>query len=291
MLLACTDIVYHCCIFTLTIHCWLKKEDISKLANDLVIQTDKEVWIKAIKYALLLSATGVAGLLTRIVLVCHPKFQKPKNDKLFRKIWVITRTVFESPSTDLIPASAVLYLSFYCLLIMTCRYRLSEIHRSLSKPESTTLSIIHDDLQNLCELFESFEDTLSLLPFIIFCRNFALVPFLVIYIREYAVNYHSTILQTCLNYLWMFAIPLCVNHGRGVIWKECNKVEKLLLQKERGRGSNDFTLMYWPAVRQIKYLGKIRLTAWQLFDIDKTLVLTFMANVMTFSVLFIQLTK
>ena len=156
---------------------------------------------------------------------------------------------------------------------------------------SHNLSTVSFILEDICESFEEFDHLFSLLPFMTFTTTFATGSItLVIVMNVNTLGKGISVISLLLSNVFVTYNLFYIHRTRHELSTECNRIRKQLLGIER-TGEKIPNLLSISLFSLLDKLSSVQLTAWSFFTLDKSLLLTYVANVMTFMTLFIQMTS
>lgn len=141
-------------------------------------------------------------------------------------------------------------------------------------------------LEGVLESMSEFDNIFSLSPLLSLTDIFVSTSVMVVNVsREVNTANITSLMRFVYNIVWMFGVVLFIHRKQESLMKESQQVRKVILtQKPPCILSASF-------ISQLDSFSSMKMTAWSLFPLDKSLILSFAASVMTFTVLFLQLSS
>ena len=217
-----------------------------------------------------LHTLGVPGLRSTYFIYSHP-------------VTVSFETILENLSQSFIITSLAVYLAFFKLVyIFVCR-QLFSIDKYLKKSQTADLIQVCDCLCNTITVMKKFDKIFSLVPLIWFSYLFAYASDQAMLIRWmksptiliFTVSFLIEFLSVCLAVLFM-------SSQRNSLHQETIKVERHLLNVKGD------SFIKSRVMANLESISSFKMTAWNMFYLEKSLLLSYIGTVMTFSILFIE---
>ena len=208
--------------------------------------------------------------------------------------WVrnIRNFIFDFQTFDVAIFTSLAYLIFYEVLRCYALFNLSRIQRYMSKDKPThNLNTVGFILEDTCESFEEFDGLFSLLPFMTFTTTFATgLITLVIIMNVNTLGKGISVISLLFSNFFVTYNLFYIHRTKHELSRECNRIRKQLLGIERA-GEQIPRLLSISLFSLLDKLSSVQLTAWSFFTLDRSLLLTYVSNVMTFMTLFLQITS
>ena len=217
-----------------------------------------------------LHSLGVVGSRSSYIIYTHP-------------VAIAFETILENLSQCFVITSLAVYLVFFKLVnIFVCR-KLFNIGKCLEKSQTADLIQVCDSLCNTITVMNKFDKIFSLMPLIWFSYLFAYASDHVMMIRSmtnpkvliFALSFFIEFLSICLAVLFM-------SSQRNSLLQETTKIERHLLNVK-----GDLFIKS-RVMANLESISSFKVTAWNMFYLEKSLLLSFIGTVLTFSILFIE---
>lgn len=270
----------------LTIHYWNQRRRIRLFTRRLLLSLDVITAGNVTQNALWGSMFGILSWLFRFTLVSIRR----KNRLIWR--WnslndtcvTIMTTLLEIPSFDLVVPTLIVYIIFFQLLLCYSNTILRRVQVHMKTSVNPDFVRMHDMLEGVLESMREFDNIFSLLLLLSLTDVFVSTSVMVINVsREVNTANITALIKFVINIVWMLGVVLFIHRKQESLVKESQQVRKVILtQKPPCILSASF-------VSQLDSFSSMKMTAWSLFPLDKSLILSFVASVMTFTVLFLQL--
>ena len=192
---------------------------------------------------------------------------------------------------DIFACYVVIYLLFVLLLKKYIINGLIRLQDNLAEP-SKEMDCIHiqHQLEKMLQNNREFEEIFSLLPFLWVLYNFISAS-----ATFYAPVWPPMRTVSNLRYVFVFnnfcvfAMILFVCHTRKSVKEAINKTRSLFVINRNLTNNSCETVT--AIHRNMDILSALQFTAWDIFSLEKAVILSFTGTVMTFTVLFIKLSK
>lgn len=187
----------------------------------------------------------------------------------------------------------VLYPAFYITVMkILVDYELKLLHRMKDKILSGTSRPLNlmKELHAMVEMNREFEYLFNIIPFVQFGIIFITIPAAVVEIRH---GGNLAMIQSVYfgieNASFFLFISLLVYHACRSKDRVSESVASIIELIHERHLNQLYTHGYHTLNNTLKSYAKLSFTGWYLFNIDRSVVLTFLSSIVTFSVLLIQL--
>ena len=187
---------------------------------------------------------------------------------------------------DLIFWSVVTYFIFLNLLKVVCVHVLRKVKEQLMSIEDSDCEVVLNHLARVWKYIVEFDKIFSLLPFLWILYNFIAAS--ATFNRPPDKVLRMKLLFLFNNVCVMFMV-VYIPRIRDILRKEASEITNLLSFKYNLLNHEPRTLLsiHW----HLNNISCMKMTAWKFFPFERSLILSFTATVMTFTVLFLKLTK
>ena len=186
--------------------------------------------------------------------------------------------------------SASLFL-YFLMFYMRYRFILGKIRCCLTHVETRLTQLSFDALiERLGVIWiiqEEFEELFAFIPFLLLTTYFFAMaghiywfkPDARIFTVKYQVN--VTIL-VCMETICLFIMIALIDKFQGRIKSETEKVVSLIRRRQK---LSNLSLLF---IKELRMITSAPVTAWTFCTLDKSLILSYLSSLLTFTVLFIQ---
>ena len=211
---------------------------------------------------------------------------------LYEHVWGILKKTLMSSPTEL-NAYIFFYPFFYITVLKIFSYH--ELRQLQQLNQNLTIIIpfkVMKNIKALSQMRSELEHLFNVVPFFLFGVFFFIIPEAIISIARYDAKFddsRSIFLTIHISYLIVVAILLLrqVCNSRDRVRDMVTQLIEIIHQTHATRlNTNDYLAL----TDALKSYADFSFTGWYLFRIDRSLVLTFVSSIITFSVLLIQLT-
>lgn len=190
----------------------------------------------------------------------------------------------------------LLYPLFYTIMVdLFSDYEVHALHQMTQQVTSTVASDqlkLMSDLKNLKATRDKFEQLFSIIPFIMFAFAFLTIPFTITDMARKASFGFSTlvnvyyIIENICNALVIILVMYVSCNSRE---KVRNVIENMIETIQKRDICYPLSSSSQVVIESLKSYADFSFTGWYLFKIDRSLILTFLSALISFSVLLLQL--
>ena len=263
---------------------------VKRLFSSLNSHQSNSLCTKAIR----LSTVGVLCYLQRCVFITWGRW---KSGKLVLSIalkdWIrnIHNFIFDFQIFDVAMFTSLVYLIFYEVVRCYALFNLSRVQRYMSKENlNHNLNTVRFILEDICQYFEEFDHLFSLLPFMTFTTTFVAGSITVVILKNDNLGRDISLFSLLLSNVLVTYNLFYIHRTRHELSTECNRIRKQLVAIER-TGKETPHMLSFSLFSLLDKLSSVQMTAWSFFTLDRSLLLAYVANVMTFTTLFLQITS
>lgn len=272
----------------LTIHYWNQRQRIRLFVRRLFLPLDVITAGNVTQHALWASMFGILSWLFRLILVSirRKKHFIWRRNSLKDTCVTIIMILLEIPSFDLVFPSLIVYIIFFQLLWYYSNTILRRIQVYMRISVNPDFVKIHDMLEGVLKSISEFDNIFSLILLLSLTDIFASTAVMVVNISR-EVNYANitSLIKFVINIVWMLGVVLFIHRKQESLIKESQQVRKVILTQKPS------CILSASFISQLDSFPSAKMTVWSLFPLDKSLILSFIASVMTFTVLFLQLSS
>jgi len=296
-----SDTIWLLEVSSVTTFLFIKRKKIVELAEPLFDSLDFLSKNKLTKQSLYFSLAGVVYLTVNGMLFYVDRLVENKNP-LYRTGTVIL-SLLESPSNDVVMSACSVYFIFLRLLYVHSKIVLFHVQRklvmlpvkrSLVRMESgQRLDSSYDNLYKVVsqsvDSMKEFDRTFSFLPFITIMKNFLNASYIVIsLLRGTTVRLIAICINNVVHNTILILIITYLTRQRVHLENKSLMIRTAILEDKQSQREAPVLLSL--LIESIKEMYSFQMTGWEMFALHKSLILAFMANVISFTVLFVQLT-
>ena len=266
-----------------------KKKSIVKLTQEIYQMLPVDSQSKVTRIALVMMMIDVGHLLFRVTVSdCLNCLSQKQGTLLFTWIYKIIEAL---PRTSIVTGCCV-YASFLYMLYTLINNQFQLIQSYLRKVKKPNLLVINNALHKLLDFLKEFDANFSFLPFIWFSNTFWFTSINVIIMSSDNLTLNSRIsfvLVFVAENVATFSIIILLSRLRMKLEKHSDTTAQMLAAADCQSLHGCFLRISIKTI--LDSIASFRMTAFSLFHLDLSLVLSLAGNLLTFTVLFIQLTK
>jgi hypothetical protein len=266
----------------------IRRNKLIRFAKQCFRCLDEESSIKLRKLALILSLIAlifVALEFIAIVFVTTGKWVEHS----YLEMFLIVNQILNYVTQDTVVVSATVYLCFFSLVMSGSNVCLKGMHQYLLLEKNPKLDRLHDIICSVSDSLQDFNDLFSVLPFLWLTNNFSAASAMVLYFLEDNVgsirNYLFSMIFT-VNNLYVIITLIIVSVKQKQLEKLSTEIQRLLAKTQTSE-----PVLLSSIISSLQSMSSTRMTVWPVFPLDTSLILSFMSNLMTFTVMFITLTR
>ena len=284
------DILWFIIVMWITLFFLLRRKKLIRFARQNFRCLDEESAIKLTKLVFILSLNALIFLVfastgTTVFIISIERMK----DSYLEMCFIITKAFLNSITHDVVFVSATVYLCFFSLVMVRSNICLKGMHQYLLQDKNPKLDRLHDITCSVSDSLQDFNDLFSVLPFLWLTNNFSAASTVVLtFLEDYVGsigNYVYTIIFTVNNlYVIMTLTIVCVKQKQ--LEKLSTEVQRLLAKTQTSE-----PVLLSSIISSLQSISSTRMTVWTFFPLETSLILSFMSNLMTFTVMFITLTR
>ena len=145
---------------------------------------------------------------------------------------------------------------------------------------------VYYNFRTIQESAEEFDELFSMLPFTWLLYTFCATSLVVLDVANREVD---DLIMYFFNNLCVLFVVIHASKLGQLFGKQTTIIEETLVTTDRSPSSTFF--MTHKIMTQLQSISNVKMTAWFFFCIDRSLIMSFIASVMTFTVLFLELTN
>ena len=267
-----------------------KKKCIVKLTQEIYKVLPVDSQSKVTRIALVMMMIDVGYLLFRVTVSDSLNYSSQEQDTLLFSTWIY-KIIQAFPGTSIVTGCCV-YASFLYMLYTLTSNQFQLIQSYLSKVKKPNLLVINDALHKILDFLKEFDANFSFLPFMWFSNTFWFTSINVIIMSSDNLTLNSRISFTLVfvaENVATFSIIILLSRLRMKLEKHSDTTAQMLAAADCQSLHGCFLRISIKTI--LDSIASFRMTAFSLFHLDLSLVLSLAGNLLTFTVLFIQLTK
>ena len=272
-----------CVFLPTTIFFVVRRKKIIKFVKEVQLQSKEQ---KSLNKSALLAAVLITTYIifqgTLDVLVFLGEFDSST------KAWLLVRHCFRRLTSDPVVSPLVIYFIFLRMTYHRVRNDLDSIREGINSNgmSFSDATNIHTRLTSTLNHLEEFDAIFSFLPFLWLTFNFTHAVVITIFyiLAEFkTANYY---LFFGMNNLVVIALVIYMTHSRckrqSVIL--ANDIQHRIVTDNTGQAS--YPLLASSIVSLTRSISSFHMTAYSFFTLEKSIILSFLSNVTTFTVMF-----
>jgi hypothetical protein len=260
-----------------------KRKEIVLLSWKLFRVLDRKYQTKVIRRSLLLALLAFGYNILVIVLKNINVVIKGQNFGI-----TFYNTILESFSAVYVVTGCFLYLSFCKLLDLNIMHNLFSVKKYLLKSNTSNMVYVDKVLDITLRNMEKFDDMFNLLPFVWLSQNFAFASSAVLTFLTDSETGYLYIAFFLLENATMVSVVCFLSKKKKDVKKEIYLIRRMLSVKTVNTAMG---FVINSINRNLESIASFKMTAWPHFFLDYSLIFSFLGSVLTFTVLFVQLTQ
>ena len=271
-----------CVFLPTTIFFVVRRKRIIQFVKKVQLQSKEQGFNKSALLAAILVTTYIVFQGTLDVLVFLGEFDSST------KPWLLVQHCFRRLTSDPVVSPLVIYFIFLRMTYHRVRNDLDSIRDGISSNgmSFSDAKNIHTRLTSTLNHLEKFDEIFSFLPFLWLTFNFTHAVVITIFyiLAEFkTANYY---LFFGINNLAVIALVIYMTHS------QCRRLSVILVNDIQHRivtdntGQASYPLLANSIVSLTQSISSFHMTAYSFFTLEKSIILSFLSNVTTFTVMF-----
>jgi hypothetical protein len=263
-----------------------KRKSIIVLFKRMFLSLPNQAKNKVVKYSLRTCFSILVYLVGILILRLFATVARKRSS------WIeIIEVVVDAPSETFIVISSLTYVSHSNLLYCYISSKLISLRKYISKDRDVCdLLVINESLHSIMVCLTEFDSIFNILPFIWLVINFTFASSNVtLFITdEEQVGYIFTAIFMSENIAVLFVVLFLMCKKRTVM-HEIDLMRHKLTFLDSDNQSGSFVIN--SIERYMESISSFKMSAFYIYEIDGPMFLSFVGAVLTFTVLFVQLTQ
>lgn len=275
---------------SVTLLALIKKKDIISLTNQLVEAGNIKTVVDAERAAIAIAFWGMFCTTIRILIpICYGSLQMHVGAQLI--LLKVGEEVLRNFTSNTVIVCSMGYLTFYQLLANHLIFTIKKVRCYVSFSNFVDCMYVLQMVDYTKDTMKRFDEVFSLIPFMALFSSFCSATRTVIRVshgrEEDIIN---DISEFVMSNMCLVIALFYIHYKQDCIARDAELLKKEIVLKSR-KGKRTHSLLSSSLISGLDAMSSIKMTAWSVFDLDKKLVFGFSAQVVQFTVLFIQLTS
>ena len=183
-------------------------------------------------------------------------------------------------------AMVIVYMVFFYLLCLNVLNLLNLVRKHLLKNGiQSKLMFVHDILREIEYNINEFDSIFSVIPFFSLTFIFVSATYLVIGLRK-GISIIGSI-DFIIDHVISILFILFIANKRKCLKEKTEEINEIILKQQDMSQEVIKTYILLKIEKQLDFISKLNVTAWSVFTLDMSLLLSYISCVLTFTVMFV----
>jgi len=183
-------------------------------------------------------------------------------------------------------AMVIVYMVFFYLLCLNVLNLLNLVRKHLLKNGiQSKLMFVHDILREIEYNINGFDSIFSVIPFFSLTLNFVSATYLVIMLKR-GLSIISCI-EFIIDHIILILFIFFITNKRKCLKEKTEEINEIILKQQDMSQEVIKTYILLKIEKQLDFISKLNVTAWSVFTLDMSLLLSYISCVLTFTVMFV----